>query len=315
MDVTGRDLSAVLRNSRDLEAIVDRTLKQGVNLSRQEVRVRKLNNTESVFGVSTSCLKTREGQPEAVVLVFTDLGDNITSDLGLHRQGIERLLRESYRKGLLDAFGIISDSIVSIEGALAEIGKDQLDPRKLQQVADHLRCACDMMMLYGISLIGSSEKSESVDINHLISLIAGRKRKSRHKIQVSLSRDVPPVESVRKVLETGLELLLSGCLNDNAEKLLIKTETLQDGAVRITVDQIKSQRSGTSLSSVLPAHGALAREAAIMLLRSLPEDTHCIDVSSTDRSFNFSLTFLSPKQSGARSKSPKGGEIERPQRE
>jgi hypothetical protein len=163
------------------------------------------------------------------------------------------------------------------------------------------------MMAFALSLEASSSLTELVDVNGMIDAILRQRAIPRTShAKVDLCPGLPRVKTIRKVLETGLELLIAGSVAESAAGIAITTGVSgQNGsppaggtaAVEIRVSELGQTRPLLLVKRSLRelAKGKdLRREAGMYLLASLPREGHLAEARKVDGLFNFSVKLLTP---------------------
>jgi hypothetical protein len=108
------------------------------------------------------------------------------------------------------------------------------------------------------------------------------------------------VKSVRKIVESGLDLLVGGCVEESPAGIRISTGVEREGSsglVRITVKELSQTRPVLELKSSLRqlVKGMnMRREAGLLLLSSLPGDNHWVEAEKIGGLFHFSVKVQAP---------------------
>ena len=106
---------------------------------------------------------------------------------------------------------------------------------------------------------------------------------------------------MRRILDSGLEMLLTGCLGESADG--IEVRTLRDGgeagtSVTLSIRELSPTMPLADVSTrpqgYLSGRG-LRRETGLMLLGSLPANAHSVGASRAEGSFTYSVRFQLPK--------------------
>jgi hypothetical protein len=312
IDLTGRRLASLFEDCRQLESLVAQGFRAARNSYRKEVVVSLHGGTGLLLGVSTSCVVSGRSKPDAVTIIFTTLDKDATGTAGGRAEESGQAAK-AYRKGMLDAYGVVSEIYTDIEGLRTEIEKGNPDVSNLAQVAERLEFACELMMGFALSKVGPGAMTELVDLKLALRDTLEARGLSGRRIISRFGPDLPAVSTVKRVLDAGLDMLLKGCLAESADGVEIAVRRdahNEDTAVCLTVRE---------LSPTLPLAEvkdeprgflegkALRRELGLLLLRSLPARSHSLTVRRDDGSFTFSLTFLMPKHKEVGKKSPTEG--------
>jgi PAS domain S-box-containing protein len=319
-DVTGKSLNDVFRNGTELLSLVHRSLTTGQNLSRQVVELETMKGERRRLGVTMSCVAGNSSPAEAVVAVFTRLdqclkgGDDIEAEL---RAEIER---QSYLRGVLDSYDLLSKLVQDFSAIEAKSNSGTLTTSELSQFSESTRQACDTMMAFSLSVGIQDSVPELVDVNAVLEgIIAVRDRGADSRIERHLTGGLPPVHTLRKVLETGLDLLIRGCMEESTEGVRVRTgiaDVSGFAGVTIDVEELSHTRPvvriGTSLREFVGS-SHMRREAGLFLLASLPPGRHQMLAEDRDGFFHFSLRLAAPieKETGPSRRTGRSEEIGR----
>jgi hypothetical protein len=214
---------------------------------------------------------------------------------------------------MLDAYGIVSEIYTDIEGVRAEIEKGDPDAAQLAAAAERVKFACDLMVSLALAKVGPGAMTELVDINGAVRKLLGTGDLSGRMLLSRLGRDLPRVSTVRRVLDTGLAMLLRGCLAESADGVEITTRLEGPEGRHAVMLSIRELSPTLPIAEVAdPPRGlmegkGLKRETGLMLLKSLPERGHVVAMSRADGTFTYSLSFLVPKTSKEEKRSASGG--------
>jgi PAS domain-containing protein len=315
MDVKGRRLDSLFLDGRELEALAREDVKRGKGSSRCVIQVMTLDSRKRRLGVSTSCVLPGRGRhADALIMVFTVLGQSRDEESTLAEAEAER---QGYLRGVLDSYDLMSGLLQGFGRIEDKAAEGSLTRAELADFSTCLRGACDTMMAFALSLEASSSSTEIVDVNCLIDSILRRRAIPRTSIaKVDLHPGLSRVKTVRKVLETGLELLIAGCTEESAAGIAIRTGPGGENgrAVEIFISELGLTRPilqvNHSLRELMKGKN-LRREAGMYLLASLPLEGHLTDVRKVDGLFNFSVKLLTPIKSKAGKSQHKGDSIER----
>ncbi len=311
-DLAGRQLKAIFEDHRQLEALVNGGFRSSRNSSRKVIGVTLHGGKSLCLGVSTSCVNSGKPEPDAIIIVFTEL-DRDAAGMISGQAGEGAASSEAYRKGMLDAYGVVSEIYTDIEGLRAQIERGDPDVSRLAGAAERVELACDLMVAYALSKAAPGAMTELVEIDGAVRNLMDGKGLSGRRVTFRPGRDLPRVSTLRRVLDGGLEMLLKGCLGESADGVEVVTRLEgpdESPTVRLSVlemsptmpvVEVKDQPRG-----FLEGAG-LRREIGLMLLKSLPERGHAIAVRRNGESYVFSLSFLLPKLKEEGRKSTSGG--------
>jgi hypothetical protein len=312
LDLAGRQLKALFEEHKQLETLVSEGFRSRRNSSRKVVAVTLHGGRSQYLGVSTSCVTYGQTEPEAVIIVFTQL-DKDAVGMVSGQAGDVSGAAEAYRKGMLDAYGIVSEIYTDIESLRTEMERGQPDAKRLAAAAERVEFACDLMVGFALSKAASGAMTELVDLNGAIKSLLGSKGLSGRRIVVRLAPNLPRVSTLRRVLDAGLDMLLKGCLAESANGVEVVTRmggpsespsvalSIIELSPTIPIVEVKKQPQG-----FLEGKG-LSRELGLTLLRSLPDRGHKVAVSREEESFVYSVSFLMPKLSQKEKRSTSGG--------
>jgi PAS domain-containing protein len=298
-------LSSLFGEARELESLVDKSFKTGRNSARNSVPIRTLDGVSRTIGASISCLGSETGV-DAIIVVFTELVDGPAPARAPVADEKAEVERESYLRGGLDSYDLLSSLMGGADRIEAFTDPDRVDYEQLAEFVRDVRHRCDLMMVFALSKRGSSSLTELVDINGMVESILRRKEFwGSPALITNLTPGLPRVKTVGKVLEMGLEMLLQGCIEESAKGIEVKTGLWRDRGVDVAGVMIGERgptrpivEIGDSLRD-LAADKRLRREAGLLLLKSLPSDSHRIGVEKKGSSFLFSAGVLMPIQGEA----------------
>jgi PAS domain-containing protein len=311
-DLAGRQLKALFEEHRQLESLVAEGLRSSRNAFRKVINVTLHGGASLCLGVSTSCVASDKSRPEAVIVVFTQLDRDATGMIS-GQAGRQGAAAEAYRKGMLDAYAIVSEIYTEIDGVRSEIESGEPDPTRLAGAAERVGYACDLMMGFALSKAASNAMTELVDLNGAVRSVLEAKGLSGRRIVARLATGLPRISTLRRVLDAGLEMLIRGCVAESSDGVEIITR------LEGPLDQPTVTLSVAELSPTLPLvevgegprgflEGAgLRREMGLMLLKSLPARSHRTAASRDGGSFTYSVAFLLPKLKKEGEESTSGG--------
>jgi hypothetical protein len=311
-DLAGRQLKALFEEHRQLETLVSEGFRSCRNSSRKVVGVTLHCGQSLCLGVSTSCVGSGQPEPEAVIIVFTQLDKDAVGMIS-GQAGDASGAAEAYRKGMLDAYGIVSEIYTDIEGLRAEMEGGRPDVSRLAGAAERVEFACDLMVGYALAKAASGAMTELVDLNGAVKNLLEADGLSGRRVVSRLAPGLPRVSTLRRVLEAGIDMLLKGCLAESANGVEVMTRlegpagnpsvtlSVVELSPTMPIVQVKRQPQG-----FLEGKG-LRREMGLALLKSLPERSHAVAVTRSEESFVYSLTFLLPKLNQKEKRSTSGG--------
>jgi hypothetical protein len=292
--------SSLFSEASELEAILRVCLRSGENSTRNVLKIRTLDGLSRTIGASISCL-CGESAVDAVIVVFTDIGDARLSGRtpgAEERAGIER---ESYLRGVLDSYDLVSGIMARAGRIDAEGDRGRTAKAAREEFVQAVRHACELMMIFAVSKGGSSGRTELVDLNSMVESVLRRKKLSDNPgVGMSLSTDIPPVKTIGKVFEMGLEMLIQGCLEACPDGIEISTGLYRERgtvAVGVTVCEKGPTKPIVEIGDSLRAFAAdsrLRREAGLLLLNSLTPEDHLIRVEKRGNSFFYSAGIVMP---------------------
>jgi len=316
MDLAGRRLGKLFRDGLEMEILIEEDMRQGKGSSRRIVQVFSLDGKKRRLGVSTSCVRPDcDSEAHALIAVFAVLdeapgGEFVRAEVEAERQG--------YLRGVLDSYDLMSDLLQGFSRIEEKSAGGSLTKAELAEFSTCLRGTCDTMMAFALSLEASSSLTEMVDVNSVIDSILRRRAIPRASLEaIDLCSGLPRIKTVRKVLETGLDLLISGCLAESASGIGISTGPGSQGgaeAVEISIREFSRTNPVLEVSHSLRelVKGKdLRREAGLFLLASLPRESHRVEAQKVDGLFNFSVKLLAPIKRKAGKSQEKGDTIER----
>jgi PAS domain-containing protein len=301
-------LNSLFSEAGDLEALVRTSFKTGQNSARNSVEIRTLDGMSRTIGASISCLRG-ESDVDAVIVVFTELDSARTSGREPSAEDKATIERESYLRGVLDSYDLISGITARADEIQGMGDRGGMDRGKLVEFARAVRHTCDLMMVFAVSKGGSSSRTELADLNGMVESVLRRKKITDNSgLLTNLSANIPRVKTVGKVFEMGLEMLIQGCLEESPGGIEINTALWRDQETDLAGVTIRERSPtkpiveiGDSLRE-FAADNRLRREAGLLLLKSLPSDGHRIRVEKRGDSFFFSAGILVPieKEAGPR---------------
>jgi hypothetical protein len=274
------------------------------------------------LGVSTSCVSPGGGrEAHALIVVFTVLGQSREEECAVAEAEAEH---QGYLRGVLDSYDLMSGLLQGFGRMEEKAAEGSLTRAELADFSICLRGACDAMMAFSLSMEASSSLTELVDVNAMIDSILRRLAIPRTSIaRVDLCPGLSRIKTVRKVLETGLELLISGCVTESAEGIAISTGRCNSGgpitdggtaAVEIRIRELSRTRPlmevEHSLRELTKGRDP-RREAGMFLLSSLPGEGHLTGIQKADGLFDFSVKLLEPIKKKAGRSQHKGDTMER----
>jgi hypothetical protein len=322
IDVTGRRLSGLFLDGRDLEALMEEDMRRGKGSCRRVIQVMSLDARKRKLGVSTSCVRPdKDGEAQAVIAVFTVLDEGpAEGQTRTEPEGDNR----GYLRGVLDSYDLMSGFLGAF-GRIEEKSADgSLTRSELAEFSKCIRGTCDTMMAFALSLEASSSLTELVDVNAMIDSILRRRAIPPSSLaEVDLGPGLSRIKTVRKVLETGLELLIAGCAGASSEGISISTRRCDTNGshqndrpapVEIRIRELGRTRPllkvENSLRELIKGRDP-RREAGMYLLASLPREGHLTSVQEVDGLFDFSVRLMTPIKKKAGKSQHKGDTIER----
>jgi PAS domain-containing protein len=298
--LAGRRLGKLFQDGTELERLLDEDMRIGRNSSRRVVSVRSLDGTMRRLGVSTTCVVSSSSRVDAIIVVFTELKGEGPRTETAQDEHLADAERQNYLRGVLDSYDLMSDLLVDFDKIEAKSTSGTLTRTELDEFCKCVRRTCDTMMAFALSLDASSSITELVDVNCVIESIMARRKTQPGTLNRNLCKHLPAIKTVKKILETGLELLVAGCTGESAAGIEITTGLEQDdgtGVVIIIVKELSQTRPvrkvGHSLREMVKGQNML-REAGLLLLASLPAENHLIEAESVDGFFHFSIKVQAP---------------------
>ncbi|MFH1312811.1 MAG: hypothetical protein ABIJ00_06245 [Candidatus Eisenbacteria bacterium] len=293
-------LSSLFSEAGDLESLIRTSFRTKQNSARNSIKIRTLDGMSRTIGASISCLLGESGV-DAIIVVFTEL-DDVRRSSRAHaaddKAGIER---ESYLRGVLDSYDLISGITVRADEIQDIGGRDGVDEGQLAEFARAIRHTCDLMMVFAVSKGGSSSRTELADLNGMVESVLRRKNiADSPRLRTNLCAGIPKVKTVGKVFEMGLEMLIQGCLEESPDGIEISTSLWRDhetDLAGVTISEKSPTRPIVEIGDSLrefAADNRLRREAGLLLLKSLPSDSHRIRVEKRGDSFLFSAGISMP---------------------
>ncbi len=312
LDLAGRQLDSLFEDCKHLQALVSRGFRSCRNFSRKVIKVTLHGGREVYLGVSTSCAASGGPEPEAVIIVFTRL-DEDAAGLTSGEAGPGSASAAAYRKGMLDAYGIVSEIYTELESLRAELEGGGPEPARLAAAAERVGFACDLMVGFALSKTASGGMTELVDLNGLVRNLLEGKGLSGRRVVARLAPGLPRVSTLRRLLEAGLEMLLGGCVAESADGVEVGTRlegAAESPSVTLSIVELSPTmpmvEAGGRPQGFLAGAG-LRREAGLMLLKCLPGRGHAVTVSRDDGRFTYSVGFLLPKLGEKENKTSSGG--------
>lgn len=312
IDLTGKGLGALFEEHRQLQTLVSEGFRSCRNSSRKVIGVSLHGGAALCLGVSTSCVTLGKSKPEAVIIVFTRLDKDATGMVS-GQTGDVGASAEAYRKGMLDAYGIVSEIYTDIEGLCAEVEKGEPDVAVLAGAAERVEFACDLMVGFALARVGPDAMTELVDVNSAVRALLETAGLSGRRVMVRLGHNLPRVSTVRRVLDSGLDMLLKGSLAESADGVEITTrleESEDRPAVTLSIRELSPTLPIVEVANqprgFLEGKG-LRRETGLMLLKSLPAKGHTVAMSRKEETLTYSLSFLMPNINKEEKESAGGG--------
>jgi PAS domain-containing protein len=300
VDVTGMDLSAVFKDGGELVKMVESSMATGVNASRNVREIVTLAGRRRKLGVSASCVGRRAGGAEAVILVFTSLGDEPGLPGGSGGEPEKAAEEEAYLRGVFEAYDLISGVVTEFDKLEQKSNRGILTKSELMAFSSNMRGCCDIMMALALSLRIGNSIPELVDINGLLdSLISRSGLDGEPRLRRRFADGLPRVKTVRKALDAGLALLVRGCLSQSVDG--VEIATLPGGRDETTVAlelvELSPSRKifeGHASLREIAGNGDIEREAGIFLLSRLPGDGQTMEIDRAGGLFHFSMKVGSP---------------------
>jgi hypothetical protein len=264
------------------------------------VALRTLDGISRRIGASISCVRSGPSVVDAVIVVFTELdASGRTRAAGADDKGETE--RESYLRGVLDSYDLMSNIMMDAERINSTSREGRVSRAQLSAFAENVRHTCDLMMVFALSKGASSALTELVDINAIAeSVLARKKTAAAQNVIVNLGTGIPSVKTVGKVFEMGLEMLIRGCMEQSPNGIEIETGLWREAGTGVAGVIIRERgvtkpivEIGESLRE-FAADNSLRREAGLLLLKSLPSESHRIKVERAGDSFCFSAGILMP---------------------
>jgi len=298
--VAGMALDGLFKDGSELRHLVNRSLQSGSNAWREIREVVSLAGKSLRLGISTSCVGPGQSSAKAVIVVFTALDDAIPSE-ELVDGAASAVERQNYLRGVLDSYDLISGLFIDFDRIEQKSNSGVLTTLELREFSMSLRRACDTLMAFALSLGAIDSIPEIVDVNGVIETVIARAGfECDSRLGRQLADDLPPVKTLRKVLEVGLCLLIKGCMSQSRGGVEITSASDaggSSGSAYIDVKELSPSkpvhRVGNSLREFVGG-GDMQREAGLFLLASLPPEGHAFEVDQTDGVFHFSMLIRPP---------------------
>jgi PAS domain S-box-containing protein len=300
-EIAGKSIRQILEDSTELESLVGENFKTSTNASRRILTVRTRTGRKVCLGASTSCVNSSPSRVDAVIVVFTELGERERAGETQVKPEARETVFPTYLRGVLDCYDHFSSVVREVERIQAKSDKGTLNTSDVTECVATTRRAWEMMTAFALSLVAQESLTELADLPGVIkSVLARRKELAGVRPAQDPFEGLPRVKTVRKVLEAGLELLLLGCVADTSGAVTIGIGLTQEphgDTVEIKVAE-QSPRS-----QVLPVGDSLRefrldqdlrREAGLMLLRSLPSENHCVVAGQMGETLAFTIKFIVP---------------------
>ncbi len=299
--VVGMTLGALLKEGSELRHLVRRSLETGTNASREIREVVTLADRGLRLGVSTSCVGSGASSVDAVIVVFTSLGDDPSPLPESGSEAANAVERQNYLRGVLDSYDLISGLFMAFDRIEQKSNSGTLTTSELREFSASLRRACDTLMAFALSLGAIDSIPELVDTNSVLeSVIIRTGLDGDSRLSKRLASGLPMVKTIRKVLEVGLGLLIKGCMSQSHNGVEVASVLETGGSsstVAIDVKELSPSKAvcrvGTSLREFIGG-GDMQREAGLFLLASLPSDGHALQADQVDGIFHFSLRMGPP---------------------
>jgi hypothetical protein len=316
VDVVGRRLGTLFLDGEEMETLAEEDMRHGKQSSRRVIHVLSLDGKKRKLGVSTSCVRPgRDSEAHALIAVFTVLDESPDGESA--RAAVEAE-HQGYLRGVLDSYDLMSDLMLGFGRIEEKSAGGSLTKAELAEFSTCLRRTCETMMAFALSLEASSSLTELVDVNSVINSILRRRAIPRTSLAgMDLCSGLPGIKTIRKVLETGLELLIAGCVAESASGIGIRTGPASEGgidAVEICIREFSRTKPvlkvDHSLRELVRGED-LRREAGLFLLASLPRESHQVEAQKVEGLFHFSVRLLPPIKKKAGKSQEKGDTIER----
>jgi len=316
VDVVGKKLGKLFRDGIEMETLFHEDMRQGRDSSRRIIQVVSLDGKKRTLGVSTSCVRPdRDSEAHALIAVFAVLDQSPGGEFARAEVEAER---QGYLRGVLDSYDLMSDLLHGFSRIEEKSAGGSLTRAELAEFSTNLRATCDTMMAFALSLEASSSLTEVVDVNSLIDSVLSRRAIPRASLAaMDLGSGLPGAKTIRKVLETGLELLIAGCVAESDGGIGIRTGLGPESGseiVEISIREFSPTKPVLKVSQSLRGlvkGRDLHREAGLFLLASLPRESHLVEAKRVDGLFHFSVKLLAPIRKKAGKRQQKGDTIER----
>jgi PAS domain S-box-containing protein len=305
-DLTGRRLGDLLRDGDELERLVAEAIREGTNSSRNLLDIGTLDGRRKRIGASVSCLISSPSRVDAVVVIFAKLDGGAAEAPGRPDE-LSQSERQSYLRGVLDAYDLVSTVMIEADRIRSHATEGAVSNADLSAFSRAAKRASDLMMAFALSKGARDAVTELVDLNCVVESVLRRNNfETGPNLVKHLHASMPRVKTIGKVLETGLEMLIAGCLGAGREGIEIVTgqwrEAGKDLAGIVIRERSRSRPVLEVRDSLREFIGTedMRREAGLILLRSLPSDTHRVGVIKRGDHLNFSIGILVPMGKGAR---------------
>jgi PAS domain-containing protein len=305
-NLVGMDLHTLFKDGRDFGHLVRRCMETATNASREIRAVVTPAGKGKRLGVSASCVGSKPGAVEAVIVVFTSLGDeSILRAPG--DQPENSIEAHGYLRGILDSYDLITRLIAGFGRIEEKSNRGTLTTSELREFSRSMRSACDTMMAFALASGVDDSIPEIVDVNEVLeSVIIRLGLADESRLRRRLSENLPRVKSVRKILDVGLSLLIRGCISQSSGCVEIASGHGDGDAPYLVTIDVKDlspskpvARIGGSLREFMGEEDT-QREAGLFLLSKLHKESHFLQVHQIDGFFHFSMAIRSPieKESG-----------------
>lgn len=321
-DVAGRRLDSLFGRGDEIERLVAESIRDGRNSSRNLLTVCTLDGRSKRIGASVSCLVSSPSRVDAVIVIFAELDGDVPE------RGIDspeeraRSEHRSYLKGVLDSYDLLSTVMIEADRIRSLAAQGLLTNDELDAFSSALKRASDLMMAFALSKGAGDAVTELVDLNSVVESVIRRSGlEVGGGLVKHLHETMPRVKTIGKVLETGLEMLVAGCLEAGCEGMEIVTGQWRHAGKDLAGVVIR-ERSVTRPIADVPdglrgfiGTEDMRREAGLVLLRSLPSATHRVSVVKRGDHLNFSIGVVVPIPDRARPGAEAGGLSDRSQDE
>jgi PAS domain S-box-containing protein len=320
-EVTGRRLGDLLREGDELEQLVAEAIREGSNSSRNLLDIGTVDGRRKRIGASVSCLVSSPSHVDAVVVIFTKLDSDAVEAPGRPEE-VTQSERQSYLRGILDAYDLVSTVMIEADRIRSHATEGAVTTADLSAFSHAAKRASDLMMAFALSKGACDAVTELVDLNSVVESVLRRNNlESGPNLVKHLQGSMPRVKTIGKVLETGLEMLIAGCLEAGREGIEIVTGQWREAGKELAGIVIREKSRSRPILEVRDCLREfigtedMRREAGLILLRSLPSDTHRISVVKRGDHLNFGVGILVPTGRGARPDAQTGETSDRSQDE